>query len=220
MRHLNGPDLLRKTEVITLILAISSPLLFFFLELPLSIILDENIFDKFIYAYQISVTGVFFLFFTVFLINNILTIITSSHLREKSAVQLILSIVLIVLFGTAFFPQIVYEGDDLGLKSEIVGFLMAVVYGSLILYLFFIYFPKVLSFFKKMPYLGIAAALVFFISFAAYTLTTIWILSEKVRDLRWENAIEIKGELESLNEIVDTLWEERISTNDVSKVSH
>ncbi len=37
----------------------------------------------------------------------------------------------------------------------------------------------------------------------------IWGLYEKVRDLRWENAIEIKGELNNLQETTNTLWEER-----------
>lgn len=215
MKLLHVPELLRKIEVATLILAISSPFLFFFLELPLSVLLEEKIFERFITARQLFVVGGFSLFFVVFLVNNILTMVTFPQLREKSAVQLVLSVILFVLFGTALFPQIVYEGVDLGLKTEIAGFLLSVVYGSLILYLLFIYLPKILSFIKNMPHLGIAAVFVFFFAFSAYASTMMWILSEKIKDLRWQNAIEIKGELDSMNDTVNTLWEERAFAKDI-----
>lgn len=215
MKLLNILNLLKKMEIVTLILVISTPILLFFLELPLSVVLEEKIFEKFFSACQFLVTGGFFLFFSVFFVDNILTIVKFPRWRERGAVQLVLSIVLLTLFGVALFPQIVYEGTDLGLKTEIAGFLLSVVYGSLILYLLFVSLPKILLFIKKRPHFGIAAVFIFFFVFAAYASTMMWILSEKIRDLRWENAIEIKGELDSMNEAVNTLWDERAFAKEI-----
>lgn len=209
MKLLNLRNLLKKIEIAALILVISTPFLLFFLELPFSVLLEEKFFERFFFVCQFLVTGEFFLFFSVFFLNIMVTIVRFPRWRERSAVQLVLFIVLLTVFGVALFPQIVYLGTDLGLKTEIAGFLLSVVYGSLLLYLLFVYLPNILFFLKKKPHFGIVAVFIFFFAFSAYASTMMWILSEKVRDLRWENATEIKDKLDSMNEAVNTLWEER-----------
>ncbi|MBI3956251.1 hypothetical protein HY339_03255 [Candidatus Gottesmanbacteria bacterium] len=199
----------QKLEFLFLLLAILSPLILIFAE-PFTFFVNDRVYEIYSSVRFYLWVGSFFLFSLFSFFNSFLTFKKSppGKFKQATSSKLLLTLLLLLLFGLAF------KGKNS--QSDWTIALSILIYFSLFFYLILAYLSSFLLWLKRKPHqtLTVYSAVIVF-SWLIFTVN-VALLYEKVRDLRWEDS-KTESKIDEIEEISNTLWEERAFAKEMSE---